>query len=85
MLPVEFIVSIINSLLGENTFVILTLDEITLKAATFTHWANLFDVQFIASFVIYLSIIWFVWAMTFRLVTRALFNLIQYPKKRKNK
>lgn len=85
MYPTDFIVYVINSLLGENVFQLMTLSDISLKASSFTYWTQIFDVQFLASILIYLSIIWFVWAMTYRLVSRVVFHLINYPKKRKNK
>ena len=63
MNPVDFIFYIFNGITGLS-FQPLSLSELSSQAAGFTYWIQIFDPSFIMSFIVYLSLFFFVWKMT---------------------
>ena len=84
MSVLDLIVYCFNSVTGLN-FVLLSLEDITLQASNFTYWIQIFDVQFIMSFVIYISVFYFIWKVTYQFFFRIFMHLTCFPKKRRNK
>ena len=80
----NLIVYVFNALTG-GTFTLMTISELSSQASSFTYWAQIFDINFIMSFVIWLSVFYFVWKVVYQLFFRLFMHLTHFPKKWRNK
>ena len=80
----DIIVYVFNSLTG-GSFTLMTLTEISDQASGFTYWIQIFDVRFIASCIIWLSVFYFAWKVTYQLFFRLFCILVQFPRRWRNK
>ena len=84
MSVLDIIVYVFNSLTG-GAFTLMSLDEIATQAAGFTYWIQIFDVQFLISCIIWLSVFYFVWKVTYQLFFRLFCLLVHFPRRWRNK
>lgn len=80
----DLITYVFNALTG-GTFTLMTLEEISAQAAGFTYWTQIFDVQFIVSVVIWLSVFYFVWKLVYQLFFRLFMTITHFPRRWRNK
>ena len=80
----DLIVWVFNQL-TDNSFTLMTLSELSTFSSGLTYWAQLFNPSFIMSFVIWISVFYFTWKVTYQLFFRLFMLVVQFPKKWKNK
>ncbi len=81
---IDIILYVFNGITNLN-FDIMSLSDISTFVSNISYWGQLLDVSFIISLVIYLSIFFFVWKVTYQLFFRLFMLICHFPKRWKNK
>ena len=81
---IDIILYVFNGITNLN-FDIMSLSDLSTFVSNISYWGQLLDVSFIISLVIYLSIFFFVWKVTYQLFFRLFMFICHFPKRWKNK